>query len=140
MRLPGLVLPTPLLRTKALIELRLDGARFGVSIRFCRSTDKATVVCRKLLLNSMQRREKLDEAAGPDGQDKDGLAAYWVKKNSESIDGLPGYMVMSKNRRLFGTKAAKKANSDLAKGLFLGVVAGILGVYMYQRASEIALV
>ncbi|KAH8924437.1 hypothetical protein BT69DRAFT_1261387 [Atractiella rhizophila] len=52
------------------------------------------------------------------------LVEYWRKKNADSIDGLPGLKIVSKQN--VWSKISKTARGDLISVLFLGLLLGIV--------------
>ncbi|KAM0790941.1 hypothetical protein ACM66B_004246 [Microbotryomycetes sp. NB124-2] len=117
------------------IDIHKVGTSCGYSVPFYEYKQE-----RDTLLKFMAKREESDAA----GRDDDGLRAYWKKKNSESIDGLPGYRIQpisgsegSTRLRVFDAAQQKvAASSSFATGLAVGMAASVLGFMLFRDFVE----
>ncbi|KAK4047306.1 hypothetical protein OIV83_005484 [Microbotryomycetes sp. JL201] len=121
------------------IDIHKVGTSCGYSVPFFEYKSE-----RDTLLKFMQKREDSDAA----GREDDGMRAYWKKKNSESMDGLPGYRIQpaslttsSHPLRVFDAAVGKVATTTkgslaFVTGLMVGLLTGMIAFVFLRDIVE----
>ncbi|KAK4055391.1 hypothetical protein OIO90_003229 [Microbotryomycetes sp. JL221] len=116
------------------IDIHKVGTSCGYSVPFFDYKQE-----RDTLLKFMQKREDSEKQ----GRFEDGIQAYWRKKNSESMDGLPGYQFGGNNEdgtktKVFDVATRSQRQSVVSRagfggGVAVGVVATLIGFLLLRH-------